>query len=307
MIKKFYFLLFVLWSVGVLVGCAPKNKYAKTNKIYTHTAKEVASIIVQPLPEPVKAEEKVVDEVENTSEFPSILPPTPEERASALQNKGKRSDLNWVGAIHFDVRKPTYVIIHHTAQNSLDQTIRTFTLEHTKVSAHYVIGRDGQVVQMLNDYLRGWHAGKSKWGSITDLNSVSLGIELDNNGREPFPENQINALINLLDTLKKNYDIPQTNFIGHSDIAPSRKDDPSVLFPWKTLAERGFGIWYNESFLTTPPANFNPVDALRIIGYDTSNLSAAIVAFKRKFIKNDLTPELTLYDKSVLYDLYRKY
>src|SRR5690606_32169252 len=158
------------------------------------------------------------------------------------------------------------------------------------------------------DYERAWHAGRSKWGAVTDLNSVSIGIELDNNGREPFPEQQIGALLVLLDTLKTRYNIPQLNFIGHADVAPTRKDDPNAFFPWKKLAERGFGIWYNEDYLLEPPANFNPVDALKIIGYDTSNLGAAIRAFKRKFIVNkEVDTILTSYDMAVLYDLYRKY
>jgi len=291
--------LVVLASVAscmALMGCRG-NQYAKTNKQYTAQVKEIASTLTTTLPEP-----KVPEDSANTAPERVV-----EDKVTTLQNRGMRKDLDWVGAIHFDIRKPNYVIIHHTAQDSIKQTLRTFTLDHTKVSAHYLIGKDGEVYQLLNDYLRGWHAGVSKWGSITDMNSVSLGIELDNNGKEPFSDIQINALMTLLDTLKTNYDIPTANFIGHGDIAPTRKNDPSVLFPWKRLADRGFGIWYDERMLMTPPADFNAVDALKIIGYDTRNLGAAIVAFKRKFIINDLRPELTLYDKSVLYNLYMRY
>ncbi|SUJ15812.1 N-acetylmuramoyl-L-alanine amidase AmiD precursor [Sphingobacterium spiritivorum] len=288
---------------GVLVvvigfSACKTNQYAKTNKQYHNQVKEIASTLTAELPQPSGAKETA------DSAIPEVKAV---DKVADLQQKGMRKDLDWVGAIHFDIRKPNYVIIHHTAQDSLKQTLRTFTLEHTKVSAHYLIGKKGEVYQLLNDYLRGWHAGASKWGSVTDMNSVSLGIELDNNGREPFSDVQINALLTLLDTLKTNYDIPTANFIGHGDIAPTRKNDPSIFFPWKKLAERGFGLWYDERTLMTPPENFNPVDALKIIGYDTRNLSAAIVAFKRKFIVNDLRPELTLYDKSVLYNLYLKY
>ncbi|MEN9600225.1 MAG: hypothetical protein RL596_2546, partial [Bacteroidota bacterium] len=80
------------------------------------------------------------------------------------------------------MRKPSYVIIHHTAQHSTDETLKTFTLPRTQVSAHYVIGKDGVVYQMLNDYLRAWHAGNSRWGNQLDMNSASIGIELDNDG-----------------------------------------------------------------------------------------------------------------------------
>jgi len=232
---------------------------------------------------------------------------TPEEKVAEQRRTGVNKNADWASAVHYDLRKPNFVIIHHTSQNSTAQTIRTFQVPHSKVSAHYVIGRDGQLVQMLNDYERGWHAGRSKWGTVTDINSVSIGIELDNNGREPFPDAQINTLLVLLETLKSKYLIPQLNFIGHGDIAPTRKDDPSVLFPWKRLAQKGFGIWYNEEFLVDPPATFNPIDALKIMGYDMSNPDAAIRAFKRKYIVTEVNGTLTTRDKAVLYDLYRKY
>jgi len=223
------------------------------------------------------------------------------------KQQGLFKDVEFTPAMHYDLRRPNYVIIHHTAQNSIAQTIRTFQVPHSKVSAHYVIGRDGRIVQMLNDYDRAWHAGKSKWGSVTDINSSSIGIELDNNGRESFPDVQINALLSLLDTLKTKYYIPQLNFIGHADIAPSRKDDPNITFPWKKLADRGFGIWYNEDNLVTPPSNFNPIDALKIMGYDMRTPDSAIQAFKRKFIVKEVNSVLTDYDKKVLYELYRRY
>lgn len=232
---------------------------------------------------------------------------TPEEKIVAQKRLGVYKQADWASAMHYDLRKPNFVIIHHTSQNSTAQTIRTFQVPHSKVSSHYVIGKDGQVVQMLNDYDRGWHAGKSKWGSVTDLNSVSIGIELDNNGRDPFPDAQIKSLLVVLDTLKSRYSIPQLNFIGHGDIAPGRKNDPSVLFPWKTLAERGFGIWYNEDFLMNPPANFNPIDALKLMGYDMSRPEWTIRAFKQKYIINEVDGVLNERDIAVLYDLYRKY
>lgn len=232
---------------------------------------------------------------------------TPEQQAWNMFLAGNDKRYDYAAAMHYDIRKPQFVMIHHTSQSSLAQTIRTFQLPHTKVSSHYVIGRDGRVVQMLNDYMRGWHAGRGKWGNITDMNSVSIGIELDNNGREPFPDGQISALLVLLDSLKTKYRIPQKNFIGHADFAPGRKNDPNVFFPWQRLADRGFGIWYNPNHLVPAPANFNPIDALKLMGYDLSNEAAAIRAFKRKFIINDLSGVLTDHDRAVLFDLYRKF
>ena len=87
---------------------------------------------------------------------------------------------HWVGTTNFDLRKPNFVVIHHTAQNACEQTLKTFTLERTKVSAHYVICKDGTVHHMLNDYMRAWHGGIGSWGNNTELNSSSIGIEIDN-------------------------------------------------------------------------------------------------------------------------------
>lgn len=219
---------------------------------------------------------------------------------------GKAIPSEWVGTVNFNLRKPNYVIIHYTAQDSLAQTLRTFTLVKPQVSAHYVIGKDGRIIHMLNDYLRAWHAGVSKWGSISDMNSCSLGIEIDNNGREPFNAVQVKSLLLLLAQLKKGYNIPANNFIGHGDIAPPRKPDPGILFPWQLLAQKGFGQW-QDAALQPAPENFDSATALRLIGYDTSNLQAAISAFKRHFVQTDDTPVLTPCDLDVLYNVYKKY
>jgi N-acetylmuramoyl-L-alanine amidase len=211
----------------------------------------------------------------------------------------------WVGTVNFNLRKPNFIIIHHTAQDSVQQTLKTFTLKQTNVSAHYVIARDGKVIHMLNDYLRAWHAGNSSWGKNTDINSSSIGIELDNNGSEPFSDLQINTLLALLTKLKKDYNIPTQNIIGHSDIAPSRKVDPSALFPWKLLALNGFGVWPDE-ILPCPPSEFNAELGLQIIGYNTKNLSAAISAFKLHYIQTEVNDVLDEKTISTIYSIYKK-
>ncbi|MEC3880699.1 N-acetylmuramoyl-L-alanine amidase [Parapedobacter sp. 10938] len=281
----------LLAGAALMLSACGTNRYAKTNRTYKKQLKALTDQMRQPLP---YATPRLV------TTYDSLGMPVVSEDPRAPERA------HWVGAIHFNLRKPNYVIIHHTAQDSLHQTLRTFTVPHAPVSSHYVIGDDGEVYQMLNDYVRGWHAGRGKWGSVTDLNSVSLGIELDNNGSEPFSEAQIHSLLNVLDTLKKKYNIPTANFIGHSDIAPTRKVDPSALFPWKRLADNGFGYWPGDS-LAVPPEHFNTVDALRIIGYDTSNLEAAIRAFKLHFIQHDVDAVLTEDDICVLYNLYLNY
>lgn len=301
-------LIVAICGVLFLVGCSTAKK---SKVLQSQTSVITPSVIVESSTPRLDTLNKVSEVVEQAS-VAVALPRsdanlTPEQQARNMFLQGTSKSYDYAAAIHFDVRKPSFVMIHHTSQASLAQTIRTFQLAHTKVSSHYVIGRDGRVVQMLNDYLRGWHAGRGKWGNITDMNSVSIGIELDNNGSEPFPDAQINSLLVLLDTLKTKYSIPQKNFIGHADFAPGRKDDPNVFFPWQLLAERGFGIWYNPDHLTTPPMNFNPIDALKLMGYDMTRPEAAIKSFKRKFVKSDLSGVLTERDKAILYDLYRKF
>jgi N-acetylmuramoyl-L-alanine amidase len=213
----------------------------------------------------------------------------------------------WTGTTNFNLRKPNLVIIHHTAQDNCSQTLQTFKVPRTQVSAHYVICKNGTVHHMLNDYLRAWHGGVARWGNISDVNSCSIGIELDNNGTEPFSETQLASLLVLLDTLKTRYNIPTANFIGHADVAPTRKVDPNITFPWKALAARGFGHWYDDTTNLRVPEHFNPLQALRVIGYDIRDSTAAILAFRRKYLQQEGDEALTDADKKILYTLCPKY
>jgi N-acetylmuramoyl-L-alanine amidase len=213
----------------------------------------------------------------------------------------------WIGTTNFDLRKPNFVIIHHTAQNSCEKTLATFTTVQSKVSAHYVICKDGTVHHMLNDYLRAWQAGLSKWGNNTDINSSSIGIELDNDGFEYFSETQVNNLLLLLDTLKKKYNIPTANFIGHGDIAPGRKVDPNWRFPWNLLADHGFGYWFADTSNTPLPAGFDRNLALRVVGYDMKDSLAAISAFKRHWLQDTTSTLLSDGELKVLYSLSKSY
>jgi N-acetylmuramoyl-L-alanine amidase len=213
----------------------------------------------------------------------------------------------WIGTPNMGLRRPNFVIIHHTANNSCDETLREFTTTGGReASAHYVICKDGKVHHMLNDLLRSHHAGESKWGNNTDLNSSSIGIELVNNGYEPFTEEQINSLLILLERLKAAYKIPDANFIGHADIAPTRKVDPSSKFPWQTLSKKGFGFWWDDTTGVQVPDNFDYLMGLRIIGYDISNPDAAVAAFKRHFMA-DNSRTMNAQVRKVIYVLYRKF
>lgn len=209
---------------------------------------------------------------------------------------------------NFNIRQPDLVIIHQTEEQSCAQSLSTLTNPHRagRVSSHYLICKDGTVFQLVPDAYRAWQAGVSRWGYIRDVNSVSIGIELDNTGQEPFPDAQIHSLLILLKTLQQRYHLDTANFVGHADIAPTRKQDPSVYFPWSRLAAAGFGYWH-DSLLVNPPPDFHPWDAMRIIGYDLSDTTAAIVAFKRHFIQTDLTPVLDSFSLRALYNVYQKY
>lgn len=270
--KKVYGITILFFSILFITSCTP-NAYRATNKVYRKQAKAFGKLL---------------------NEYP------------LKDSVGLNDATDWVGTTNFSMRRPNFVVIHHTAQNSCEQTLKTFTLTRTQVSAHYVICRDGVVHHMLNDLLRAHHAGVSKWGNATDLNSSSIGIEIDNNGSEPFSEAQINSLLQLLDRLKKAYNIPQTNFIGHADVAPGRKVDPSRYFSWQTLAEKGFGYWY-DTINVNVPDDFNAIQALRIIGYNISKPEIAIQSYKIHFVPKDTINFINETDKKILYNLMKKY
>ena len=273
---KRYICCQLLLLTATLYSCSPKGPYALTNKVYKKHADSIAKVIG--LAQPV----------------------------ALADSTGALVPSDFVGTVNFNLRKPNYVIIHFTAQDSIQQTLKTFTIVKTQVSAHYVVAKDGKVYHMLNDYLRAWQAGISKWGSVTDMNSCSIGIEIDNNGSEPYTDAQVKSLVALLGYLKKTYNIPRANFIGHQDIAPLRKPDPGPYFPWQVMAQHGFGYW-SDDVLELAPENFDYATALRLIGYDTSNLDAAVVAFKRHFVQKDSSPQLSQLDLNVLYNVAQKY
>ena len=266
-----FYRFLLLVTLLIAFGCSHKAYYS-ANKSYRKQAKQYANTL---------------------REKPALF----------ATSEGSATD--WIGTTNFNMRKPNFVIIHHTAQNSCDQTLKTFTVVPSQVSAHYVICKDGSVHHMLSDYLRAWHAGIAKWGSVTDVNSASVGIEIDNNGFEAFTMPQMNSLLQLLDTLKRKYSIPATNFIGHADIAPSRKNDPSIYFSWKTLADHGFGLWYDDTTNVVVSESFNSLQALRLIGYDVRDSLAAIKAFKRHFLQ-DTSGVISEGDKKVLLELEKR-
>lgn len=200
---------------------------------------------------------------------------------------------------NFDERRPNFVILHYTGSADAERALRTLTSPLAKVSAHYLIARDGKIYQLVDERERAWHAGVSYWGGATDLNSASLGIELDNDGAETFSEPQIAALMQLLADIKERYAVPTANFLGHSDVAPRRKVDPGARFPWQRLAGGGFGLWCEPPY---PPARRGADDTLWLaaFGYDVSDPAAAISAFKTHFVPEGDAAMLTDDDRALL-------
>ena len=169
-------------------------------------------------------------------------------------------------------------------------------------------GRDGKLYYLVDELARAWHAGEAYWGGLSDLNSASIGIELDNNGFEPFAEPMIETLLVLLADLKARYKIPTANFLAHGDIIPGRKVDPSRFFPWRRLAERGFGLWCEAPSISfaVAPASASDAFLLMAFGYDVSNFNAAVAAFKRRFLGVDSDSAFSESDRALLYCLIQR-
>lgn len=199
-------------------------------------------------------------------------------------------------------RRPNFIILHDTSNDNIDRPLKTLTDPQREVSAHYLIGRDGTLYQLVDENRRAWHAGQSYWGGHTDLNSASIGIELDNTGDEPYAEVQINRLIGLLKELQARHRIPAGNVLGHGDIALRRKVDPGWQFPWARLAEQGFGLWCRQPLATIDPLPDPPL-ALQSIGYDVAAPDAALVAFRRHYLGITTEGEATDEERRLMHCL----
>lgn len=209
----------------------------------------------------------------------------------------------WVPSPNHDERFPVLIVLHATEQHSVQQSLDTLRTanDRGRVSAHYLIGRDGRRYQLVPDELRAWHAGAGRWGTITNVNAASLGIELDNNGVAEFPAEQIASLIVLLEDLCARWSIPRTQVIAHADLAPTRKVDPSALFPWKQLHDAGFGIWPKADAPPAPPG-FDPWRALAQIGYPLEDRAKAVRSFHLRF-RGSNSEELDEEDLRILHSL----
>ena len=180
------------------------------------------------------------------------------------------------------------IVLHYTGMPDGEAALDRMTSPEAAVSAHYMVHEDGQVVRLVDEENRAWHAGKSYWRGVTDINSASVGIEIVNPGHEfgyrPFPDEQVASVIRLVHDIKARHGVTRGNIVGHSDIAPQRKEDPGELFPWWELAKRRLALpsptrdlmdpyWTDAGFLL----------ALERFGYDVTDSQKAVIAFQRRF------------------------
>lgn len=199
-----------------------------------------------------------------------------------------------------DALQPSLVVLHYTAMTSAEAALDRLCDPETEVSAHYLIGRDGRLWQMVAESQRAWHAGVGEWAGQDDVNSRSIGIELDNGGDHPFSEPQMAVLELLLGQVLKRWSIPAEGVIGHSDMAPGRKIDPGSRFDWARLARLGLARRRQGAAAT---GLVDPADALplllrryaRDLGYtaavDDETLLSALRLRYRPWAKGPLAAE----------------
>jgi N-acetylmuramoyl-L-alanine amidase len=185
------------------------------------------------------------------------------------------------------------LVLHYTGMTSADAALERLCDPAAEVSAHYLVDEDGTVYRLVDEGRRAWHAGRSCWAGARDINDRSIGIELANPGHEhgyrPFPEAQIAALERLAGDILARHRIHPARVLGHSDVAPRRKEDPGELFPWQRLAASGIGRWPDFAAPTPPLADIAAVQrALAGIGYELAatgtadaDTAAVLTAFQR--------------------------
>ena len=180
------------------------------------------------------------------------------------------------------------IVLHYTGMPTAAEAIARLCDPAAKVSSHYLVDEDGGVHAMVDEEKRAWHAGRSHWRGITDINSASVGIEIVNPGHDhgyrAFPDEQVAAVVRLVHMVKDRHQITRGNIVGHSDIAPARKRDPGELFPWQELARRRLALPRPTKNLLDPEwtgAGF--LLALERFGYEVTDPLAATMAFQRRF------------------------
>lgn len=178
------------------------------------------------------------------------------------------------------------LVLHYTDMADAAAALDRLCDPQAKVSAHYLIAKDGTVYSLVEEGRRAWHAGEAYWRGARDINARSIGIELDNPGHglglAPFPAAQMAALVALAGAILGRHPIPPRNVVGHSDVAPRRKRDPGELFDWRALAAAGIGQWPAAAARVAPDAEAAG-RLLAVIGYEDVDRTATVTAFQRRY------------------------
>lgn len=177
------------------------------------------------------------------------------------------------------------LVLHYTDTRTAFDALAILQNPDREVSAHYLVDVNGDIYRMVDEDARAWHAGVSSWDGRTDINSRSVGIEIQNPGHTfgyvPFPAEQMQAVAELSRAIIDRHDIPAHYVLAHSDVAPARKSDPGELFDWAWLAQQGIGVWPGDGISEDDSADFYA--QLGKYGYDISDKDAALAAFRRHF------------------------
>ena len=219
--------------------------------------------------------------------------------------------------VHRDVPSPNWnerrlpvsmVVLHYTGMPTAEEALERLTDPRSEVSAHYLIDEAGTVIRLVAEDKRAWHAGRAYWRGIADVNSASVGIELVNPGHEwgyrPFPQAQMEALIPLLADIVQRHKIPYANVVGHSDVAPARKEDPGELFDWPLLARYKLALPVPKPRMRLVYDNDGALYlALERFGYDITDGHAALRAFQRRWRPKRIDGEIDGEIGALLFEL----
>ncbi len=220
--------------------------------------------------------------------------------------------------VHREVASPNWdertlpvsmVVLHYTEMKPIETALERLCDPDAGVSAHYLISEEGEVIRLVAEEKRAWHAGLSYWRGHKDVNSASIGIELDHpghaNGYREFSDAQFEALVPLVARITKEHDIPRANVVGHSDVAPARKIDPGELFPWDRLAEYGLCLACPEKLDLGDPFDNDGAFylALERFGYDITNGRKAVEAFQRRWRPAKIDGQIDGQIRAILFQL----
>ncbi|MEM9840263.1 MAG: N-acetylmuramoyl-L-alanine amidase [Pseudomonadota bacterium] len=206
------------------------------------------------------------------------------------------------------------IVVHYTGMETGAEALSRLTDAQGKVSSHYFVEEDGVIHRLVDEERRAWHAGVGAWGDVSDVNGASIGIEIVNPGHEwgyrDFPEPQVQSVVDLIRDIQERRNLPTTSVVGHSDIAPHRKDDPGERFPWSRLNAEGLAIGpWSGKVSHTIPTGAEVFELLKKIGYgvDQFGIAACLVAFQRRFCPELLGQSFSPETRAAIGEIARRF